>query len=511
MKLKGLFRAMPIGYFSSPLKAKLRQLLDAINGVLGDIGGDEHLLLPSLVAAHAYKPELVVQALNTVASAKQGRAELLSSPMVHAAWVADGGQPDVLQHYRVSSDNLHAVAGGAHHALLALHGLQHGLNDGARAFALKHFLRSLELDRQHDPALLSVLSLRGFHGEFVSPQNVTTHAARIYQGAYFPGFQTPNTLRPLSPTLVNDLLKATGQSPSNDVQRWLFKVLVYNPGLRLRMAGFNCDQVVEHLLPVAMQIVDAWQLRGEQPLSLSEVRLIERQSMINLAYPSTEDMAALNVTPEEILGHPNQDKEHLPVWARETLQGPCRVFNFTQGNDVEPGFDQAQLRERPKAILRQRVAQLQLATALIREHHRSDMTDRMLVKALEQGASHYPHTDELVCLIPHLRPGLHEVPAVTGLVAIMIEAQLSQSTLKERRRSKVNSISLGKRDFRTIRQLIAARPEVLEGLMGYLERNELLSYPMLKACGLDSKALKSMTLKCPGTLAEEFLLDDLGI
>jgi len=511
MKLKGLFQAIPFGHFSSPLKAKLRQLLDAINGVLGDIGGVEHLLLPSLVAAHAYKPELVVQALNTVASAKQGRAELLSSPMVHAAWVADGGKPDVLQHYRVSSDNLHAVAGGAHHALLALHGLQHGLDDGARAFALKHFLRSLELDRQHDPALLSVLSLRGVHGEFVSPQNVTTHAARIYQGAYFPGFQTPNTLRPLSPTLVNDLLKATGRSPSNDVQRWLFKVLVYNPGLRLRMAGFTCDQVVEHLLPVAMQIVDAWQQRGEHPLSSREVRLIERQSMINLAYPSPEHLAALQVTPEEILGHPNQDKVHLPAWASETLQGPCRVFNFLQGTGVEPGFDQTQLRERPKAILRQQVAQLQLATSLLKEHHRSDMTDRMLARALEQGALHYPHADELMCLLPHLRPELHEAPAVTGLVAMMIEAQLSQSTLKGRKRIAVNSGSLGRRDFQAIRQLIVARSEVLEGLVGYLERNDLLSYPLLKACGLDSKALQSMTVKCPDTLAEEFLMDDLGI
>ncbi|MDT8925291.1 hypothetical protein RBE51_21080 [Pseudomonas taiwanensis] len=511
MKLKGLFQAIPFGHFSSPLKAKLRQLLDAINGELNDIGSDEDLLLPSLFAAHAYKPDLVVQALNTVVSARQGRAELLSSPMVQAAWAADGGHPDVLQGYRVSSDALHAVAGGAHYALLALDGSHHGLKDGARAFALKHFLRSLELDRQHDPALLSVLSLRGFHGEFVSPQNVTTHAARIYLEAYFPGFQTPNTLRPLSPTLVNDLLKATGRLPSNDVQRWLFKVLVYNPGLRLRMAGFDCDRVVEHLLPVSMQVVDAWQQCGEHPLSSTEVRLIERQSMINLAYPSPEHLAALHVTPEEILGHPNQDKDHLPVWAKETLQGPCRVFNFLQGTEVEPGFDQGQLRERPKSILRQQVAQLQLATSLVKEHHRSDMTDRMLVRALEQGGLHYPHADELICLVPHLQPELHEAPAVTGLVAMMIEAQLSQSMLKGRKRITVRSGSLEKRDFRAIRQLIATRPEVLEGLVGYLERNELLSYPLLKACGLDSKVLQSMTVKCPGAVAEEFLMDDLGI
>lgn len=514
MRIRQVFEAIPESAFSGLLRLKIRNLREAANAFLGPVRvGNSSDLADNLAAAHSQHPELVAESLQYAVSSNPRLGELMTSPVMAGAWLADGGSLEALAPFRTprsALDEMHALAAGAHGVMQSII----GVTEPFRLLVLKHLLHQLA-ERHKDHSLLSIMSLKGYLGEPALCAELQSPAATIYANAYFPGGKLPKQLTPLSGTLAADLMAAFAKSPDNHSQKLLLRALVYNPGLRLRTAGYECGQVIGHLAPVCKQITAVWQAAAPQPLSKAEVRLVERQVMINLCYWNDEDLQGLQATPEEIMGHPNLDKAHLPGWVRETLAGPHRAFNFTKGSIVEPGLNHKHLRESPSTILWWRAHQLRCASRMLREAKRSEMTDGMLAKAFEQGAMQYSHIDELLSLIAHLSPDKHTSDAKAALAAMMIESVLNQPPLKAgegyKRLDPGTLTQSGGRQLVAIRDLVSTYPDIQAKLTQYLERNGLASYHLLKQCGISGQALKAIETKISDNFAERYLMDELGL
>lgn len=503
MKIKQMFTAVPLECFQDEVKSALEGLRHMLRN--GSKGAEEY---ENLVQAFAASPSHI--------AAMTGLLELGSrkdlSPLGYmgfiAAWLMDGGKlvdlEDLIDLEKVGRN---AYAHGAHHLLFHM-----GLKEPDFALKATCVLLDALYDYEHPDEFHKITvsqpisgraSLSGFMNRPCMRPSFEDPFFQAYMSHQFPRGVTPSTLTPSSPTIVQELLDHFSAGCRDlSTQHYMLMTMIYNPGLRLKGAGFSCLQIVHHLQPVVKQIAEAFLEQAGQPfISNADRKTFEHQVWANLFSPFPDDLACVNAEINELSGHPGR-------WARDTddrllstLQGPIALFTGERSKGVFEYFERIGMPLDLDDFFQGLLRDHSVTDGILWAVGRCNTTDAWLVRLVEEGPGNLELLTDLVSVAQSLDYKKLDEPAKVGYLALLLE---KARLIKEHDK-------LWKFTAQDPRSFLVDAPQLQAGLLDYMSRHNLLEFEWLDWCGYGSDILNKVAGPVSLDTKESFLCQDLGL
>jgi hypothetical protein len=524
MKLKAMFSAVELEQFKPSTRHALIEIFELINQHIVDLvfpvtpqdtefENFRHMFdcmdvgsLPALIRAKSpHKPQ------------QSTLLNVLGELDVQAAWVLDGGDLVSYLSYLRSNDSRSlseiAIAGrqaGLHNILFQIGYANSSLSlKGANALLRIAHNRDKGQEQAVEETQLEAMSLIGAY-DYLSKHSEPLSGATKQYRAYF--HSDSFSLNFNAATSPQDLVRAAiGDCRGLRNQWWtevefLLRVLIYNTGLQLKLAGWDTPSIIQGLSPVLEAVIDESLQRTGSQNSKQQVGFFRTQVWLNLFSPFPDALAELGAKPEDLLGHPGRD---AVKWNRETLstvEGPLVVFTSQYPRGVQAchaleGMQNCGIELDLDLVLQGTLKDWCELYSLIKFKGSSPLLEQAYAQVLEAGPE--------LKLQDFLEP-------FTGYVdsdSLSDSARLGLWIVRfqEARRAFLKGAILHSDDSDCPAEYLTANPEHKALFFQYLIKNNQLEGWILRWCGYDSSVLDQLDGQANEHLRISMLEGDLGL
>jgi hypothetical protein len=525
VKLKSIFTSVPLEQFKPSTQAALQQLLDAINAdmranpdCLDD--NDDYESFKDLILRNSIDT-LTWFFDNALQRTGQGIRDDLRGLDILTAWVMEGaplttgmvlfGHKDDPTAMQVLNEGCHF---GAHNLLFRIGYKDSHLTLKALSFLLEKLHQQVENNTDYySPSGTSLdwLTLKPFGKPFVGVSSSSTTAVHNYLDYFYPEqfnhYDNPPdvTLKHLVNNAFADAKNAS--RPMNLMLNTVLNQLVLNTGLRFKGEGMQAPIIIERLTPVLEEIIQS-QFGADYTISVEELAGFRRQVWVNLFSPFAEDLALLDVHPNELMGHPkNNPTDHWPHKTKSTMSGP---IEFSRG-DADYSATAAMARGLENmghtldldVIMTGVLAESNDICSLIRLWGGCTTIDHLLERFATEGPTAIVRQHNLQSTLTAL--DFERLPALAklGFVAARIEYGYESATLRKDK--------LFREDGYCPLKSISGDPELKTEVLAYMAKFERVTAELMVWCGFDGEALNALGELATDDIKSSLLENDLGL